>query len=129
MLKRQAGKLAEQSPQVTQVLKPQHCERVKQIHQILHTSSLEKYTYTFIDSLYGESTAILYELERQPVEIFKALIEVIGGLREARNELRHARFLYDMQEINPVHRLVMRNRAALRGKDVLQKVIRVWPRR
>jgi hypothetical protein len=129
MLNRQAGKSAEQSPQVTQVLRHQHCERVKQIHQILHTSSLEKYSYTFIDSLYGESTAILYDLERQPEDIFKALIEVIGGLREVRNELRHVRFLFEVQEINPVHRLVMRNRAALRGKDLLQKIILVWPRR
>ena len=129
MLKRQAGKSAEQSPQVTQILEHQHCERVKQIHQILHTSSLQKYTYEFIDSLYGESTAILYELERQPEDTFKALIAVIGGLREARNELRHACFLFDIQEINPVHRLVMRNRAALRGRDVLQKVILAWPRR
>jgi hypothetical protein len=129
MLKRQAGKSAEQSSQVAQVLEHQHCERVRQIHQILHTSGLESYTYLFLDSLYRESAAILYELERQPEDTFKALIEVIFGLREARNELRHARFLFEVQEINPVHLLVMRNRAALRGKDVLQKVIRVWPRR
>lgn len=129
MLKRQAGKSAEQSQEGTQVLEHQHCERVKQIHYILHTSGLEKYTSMFIDSLYGESTAILYELEVQPEDTFKALMEVIDGLRAARNELRHARFLFDIQEINPVHRLVMRNRAALRGKDVLQKVIQVWPRR
>jgi len=129
MLKRQAGKSAEQSPQVTQVLEPQHCERVKQIHQTLHTANLQKYTYILVDSLYRQSITILYELEVQPEDLFRALIEVVDGLREARNELRHARFLFEVQEINSVHRLIMRNRALLRGKDVLQRVIRVWPHR
>lgn len=129
MLKKRAGKSAEQFSQVTQVLEHQHCERVKKLHEIMHTSGLERYTSVFINSLYGELTVILYELEKESDDTFKALMEVISGLREARNELRHARFLFDLQEINPVHRLVMRNRAALGGKDVLQKVILVWPHR
>lgn len=105
----------------------QHCERVREIHQAIHSSSLDKFTYSRVHSLWEELNDILHALERSPEEAFRELIEVIDGLREARDELRLARFLFDVEEINPVHRLVMRNRAVSRGKALLCKVLQVWP--
>jgi hypothetical protein len=32
-----------------------------------------------------------------------------------------------VEEINPVHRLIMRNRAVLRNEKILHKVLQVWP--
>lgn len=129
MLNRQAGKSVEQSPQGTQLLERPYCERVRQLYQILHTSGLETYSYTFIDSWYREATVILYELEDQTESTFKALIEVIMSLREARNELRHARFLFDVEDVNPVHCLILRNRAVLKSKEILLRIILGWPLR
>lgn len=104
-----------------------HCERVGTIHQAIHTSGLDKFTYSRVHSLWKDLNDILHTLERSPEEAFRELIEVIDGLREARDELRLARFLFDVEEINPVHRLIMRNRAISRGKARLYKVLRVWP--
>jgi hypothetical protein len=129
MLKRQAGKSVEQSPQGTQRLEHPYCERVRHLYDILHASGIETYTYTFIDSWYLEATVILYELEDQTESTFKALIEVIISLREARNELRHARFLFDVEEVNAVYRLILRNRAVLKSKEILLRIILGWPRR
>ena len=71
--------------------------------------------------------AVVHELNYLPDEVFKEILEVSEGLTEARNELRLARFLFDVEEINAVYRLVMRNRAVLRGKHILHKILTVWP--
>jgi hypothetical protein len=128
MLKKQAGNSAELPYQAnTKCLEHQHCETARQVYQIIHTSGLNKFTYPLIDSWWNELNAIVYHLEHLPEEAFKEFMAVIEGLSEARNELRHARFLFDVEEINSVHRLVMRNRAVLRGNSILQKILMIWP--
>jgi hypothetical protein len=72
-------------------------------------------------------TDVTHQLGRLPEDVFKEMMEVIEGLAEARNELRLARFLFDVEEINPVHRLIMRNRALLRGTHLLHKILLIWP--
>ena len=123
MLKEQAG-----THQATSsYLEYQYRDIVRDMYQTIHTSGLDKFTFAWIDSLWSDLSAALYELERLPESLFKELLEVIEGLTEARNELRLARFLFDVEEINPVYRLIMRNRAVLRGEHILQKLIKVWP--
>ena len=125
---RPAGKSAELLPQAnTKYQEYRHCESVREIHQIIQTTGLDKFTYSLIDSWWNDLSTTVHHLERLPENAFKELMEVIQGLRKARNELRHARFLFDVEEINSVHRLVMRNRAVLRGKDILRQVLLVWP--
>lgn len=128
MLKKKAGHSVELLPRANgRVLEHRNCEIAREIHQTLRASSLDKFTYSRIDSLWDELNGVVHELERLPEAAFKELIEVIDGLSEARNELRLARFLFDVEEVNPVHRLILRNRAVLRGRDILQKTLRVWP--
>jgi hypothetical protein len=110
-------------------LEHQHYEPALQVYQTLHMSSLGIFTYSLIDVLYNDVSATLYHLKRLPEEDFKQLMEVIEGLNGVRNELRDVRFLFDVEEINSVHRLVMRNRAVLRGEHILHKVLSVWPHR
>jgi hypothetical protein len=119
MKKKQAGNSVE--------LEHQYCEIVREVYQTIHTSGLDKFTFSLIDSLWNDLNAALHDLERLPEAVFKELLEVIEGLTEARNELRLARFLFDVEEINPVYRLIMRNRAVLRGEHILHKVLAVWP--
>ena len=116
MLKEQADNEVEQ----------QYREVVRDVYQTVHTSGLNKFTFLWIDSLLNELNAALGELQLLPETVFKELLEVIELLTEARNELRLARFLFDVEEINPIYRLVMRNRAVLRGEHILHKVIKVW---
>jgi hypothetical protein len=104
-----------------------HCEIVREMHQTIHQSGLDKFTFPLIDSLCNDLNAVVYDLDHLPEESFKELIEVIAGLSEARNDLRLARFLFEVEEIQPVYRLIMRNRAVLRGKRILHKVLKVWP--
>jgi hypothetical protein len=128
MMKRPAGNSAKVLPQATtKYLEHQHCESARDVYQTLHTSGLDKFTYSLIDSLWNDLSTMVHHLERLPEDTFKELMGVIQNLREARNELRHARFLFDVEEINSVHRLLMRNRAVLRGKHILHKVLMVWP--
>jgi hypothetical protein len=128
MLNRRAGRSAKVSPQSNgKYLEHQHYETALQVYQTLQMSSLGKFTHSLIDGLYKDVSAALYHLKRLPEEDFKEFMEVIQGLGLVRNELRHARFLFDVEEINPVHRLVMRNRAVLGGKQVLHRVIVSWP--
>lgn len=108
-------------------MEPQHYEVVSEMCQSLHRSSLNQFTYSFIDTRYNDLNAVVYALERLPEASFKELIEVIGRLGEARNELRLARFLFDVEEINSVYRLILRNRALLRSEKILDKVLGVWP--
>ena len=128
MRERQAGYSVEVLTQADgKYLEQQYCEDVRAIYQSLHTSSLEKFTSWWIDSLWNELNALVHELECLPEAAFKEMIEVIDNLSEARNELRLARFLFGVDEINPVYRLIIRNRAVLKGRDLLHKTLQVWP--
>ena len=128
MLKKQADHVAQLLPQADgSYLERRYCENVREIYQFLSTASLATFNYSRIDSLSAELNEILHALERLPEGVFKDLIQVIDSLSEARNELRLARFLFDVEEINAVYRLMMRNRSVLRARDILQKTLRVWP--
>lgn len=130
MLKEQAGHSEERLPQVDrQYLEHQSCENVRQVYQTLHISSLDQFTYARIDFFLDELNGIVHELEWVPEPAFQHLIQVLEGLSEARNELRLARFLFSVEEINPVYCLIMRNRAVLRAKNILHAVLLVWPAR
>jgi hypothetical protein len=128
MLKRNAGKPVElpQSKE-SKCLEHQHCESVRGAYQTIQTSSLDKFTFARVDALWNELNTVLYELDRLPEESFKEMIEVIARLSEARDELRLARFLFDVEEINPIYRLILRNKAVLRSGRILDKVLHAWP--
>lgn len=121
MVKEQAGNSVE--------LEHQCCEMVREVYQTIHTSSLDKFTYSLIDSLWNDLNIVLYDLGQLPEAAFRELLDVIDGLTEARNELRLTRFLFDVEEINAVYRLIMRNRAVLRGECILHRIVTVWPLR
>jgi hypothetical protein len=128
MLRKQAGKPVELLHSANgKYLEHQHCEIAREVYEAIHASGLDRFTYAFIDSLWSDLNGILYDLDHLPEATFKDLIEVISNLSEARNELRLARFLFDLEEVSPVYRLIMRNRAVLRGKRILHKVLQVWP--
>jgi len=129
MLKKQAGNSVElpHKQANTKVLEHQYCEIAREVYQTIHTSGLDKFTFSLIDSLWNDLNATLRDLEFLPEAAFKGLMEVIEGLTEARNELRLARFLFSVEEINAVYRLVMRNRAVLRSEHILHRVLTVWP--
>jgi hypothetical protein len=128
MLRKQAGTSVELPSAVNgKYLEPQHHEIVREICQTLHRSSLNQFTYSFVDSKCNDLNAIVCDLDSLPEAPFTELIEVIDGLGEARNELRLARFLFDVEEINPVYRLILRSRALLRSKKILDKVLSLWP--
>ena len=130
MLKEQAGAALNMSKRADgkyPVLR-QHCESVREVQQTIHTSSVDKFTFAWIDSLWRDVLVVLQDLERLPETAFVEMMEVIEGLRAAGNELRLARFLFHVEEIDPVHQLLMRNRAVLRSAKILEKMLRVWPR-
>jgi len=128
MLEQEADNVTKQSHQMKKTYLEHPCfEMIRDVQQTMGRSSLSEFTLSRIDSLWQDLNAVVQSRERLPEESFKALIEVIVGLRAARNELRLARFLFDVAEINPVYRLVMRNRAVLRGQEILRQVLLVWP--
>ena len=128
MLKEQAGISTEPPHEVIcKQLEHGHCEIVRDVYETIRRSSLNQFTFSLIDSLGSDLHVVLYELEHLPEAPFRELIDVIIVLREARNELRLARFLFDVEEIDPVRRLVLRNKAVLRGKSILHQVLSVWP--
>jgi|GEM_PF-2294789 hypothetical protein len=129
MLNKHAGNSMELSSTQanTKYLEYQHCEIAREVYETIHRSSLDKFTYSLIDSWWNDLNIVVHELNHLPDEVFKELLEVSEGLTETRNELRLARFLFDVEEINAVYRLVMRNRAVLRGKHILHKILTVWP--
>lgn len=129
MLKEQAGDPVDLLHKSVneEYLENQSCGIVREVYWTIHTSSLEKFTFFLIDSLWNDLNTVVLELECLPEETFKELMEVVEVLTEARNELRLARFLFDVEEINAVYRLIMRNRAVLRGEQILYKVIKIWP--
>jgi len=128
MLKGQAGDSVELPHQIDKKYLEHHsCETVREVYQTLDRSGLDQFTFSFIDSLQNDLTIVFHELDSLPEPALKKLMGVIYGLREARNEMQLACFLFDVQEINAVHRLIMRNRAVLRSKTILQKILKAWP--
>ena len=128
MLKEQAGTPVElPQPANGKYLEHQNCEIVREVFQTLDQSCLDEFTHSFIDSLCNDLNGMIHELDCLPEAEFKELIEVIHRLGEARDELRLALFLFDLEEIDPLYRLLMRNRAVLRGQKILQRVLWVWP--
>src|SRR5262245_21122093 len=115
-------------PAHSQYLEHQCYAIARDVYRTIHASGLDKFTFSWIDSWWDDLTALVFELEHLPEAVLKEMLEVIESLREARNELRVARFLFDVQEIDPVYRLIMRNRAVMRGEHRLAKVVKVWPR-
>ena len=108
-------------------LENEDCKVIQEIYQTIHASTLENFSVSLIESLLNELRAVLFHLERLPEVAFKELIAVVLGLSEARNELRLARFLFDAEEIDPIRRLLLRNKAVLRGKTILHKILCIWP--
>ena len=106
---------------------PEHqiYEAVRVVYQTIHTSGLYKFTSTWVESRWMELDSALYEMELLSPKMDRPLLETIETLTEARNELRLARFLFDVPEIDPLYCLVMRNRAVLRGETVLYRVVNV----
>jgi|SRR5215208_5395962 len=102
-------------------------EIVTKVYRSIYALRLDKFTHSLIDALWNNLNSVVYDLERLPEPAFKELIGVIDGLTEARNELRLGRFLFDLEEINAVHRLVMRNKAVLRCRNLLCKILQIWP--
>ena len=128
MLKEQAGNSIELQPRTNRrYLEHQSFEIIREVYQGLYRSSLDKFKYPFIKSLWNTLNDVIHHLEQLPEAVFKEMIEAIDGLSEARSELRLASFLFDVEEINPVHRLIMRNRAVLRATKILQRMLLVWP--
>jgi hypothetical protein len=124
MLKEQAGTAVEAPHQADgEYLEHPYYQTARDVYQTIHTSHLDRFTFLWVESLWEDLSAALYELESLPETVSKDLLEVIELLTDARNELRLARFLFDVEEINPVYRLVMRNRAVLRSEHILHKVI------
>ena len=119
MRKKQAGNSVE--------LEHQYCEIAREVYQTIHASGLGRFNFSLIDSLWNDLNIIVHDLEYRPEAALKEMSEVMAGLSEARNELRLARFLFDVEEINEVRRLVMRNKAILRSETILYRVIDVWP--
>jgi len=124
MLRKPAGNSVEQAK--TKVLEHQYCEIASKVYQTIYTSSLDKFTFPLIDALWNDLNGIVQHFDRLPATAFKELSEVTKDLSMARNELRLARFLFEVEEINAVYRLIMRNKAVLRGKHILHKVLTVW---
>ena len=110
-------------------LESEHRELARQVYQTIDRSGLNKFTFSFINPLWSNLNTVVRQLDRLPEAEFREFVAVIGGLMEAQNELRLALFLFEVEEINAVHRLVLRNRAVLRCKHVLDKVLRLWPYR
>ena len=128
MLKEQAGNSIELPHQGTgEYLEHGYRKIVREAYETIYHSTLENFTLSLIDSLWNDLNVLVYDLECLPEVAFKALIEVIMSLREAKNELRLARFLFDEEEIDPVRRFVMRNKAVIRSKTILHKILLVWP--
>jgi len=107
---------------------PQAWEIVRQAYETIHTSGLFQFTFAWVEALYADLEAVRYELEHLSVDVYKELLEVAERVEAARNELRLARFLFDVEEINPLHRLIMRNRAVLRCECLLSGLVSGWPR-
>lgn len=128
MLELEANNAEKQSHRSKDTYLEHQCfEITKDVHQTIGRVRLGEFTFSLIDSLWQDLNVVVQNLERLPEEPFKELIEVILALSEARNELRLARFLFEVEGINAVYRLVMRNRAVLRSQDILLKVLMVWP--
>jgi len=128
MFRKPAGNSVALPPQVNRKpLDHPACEIAREVYQTIASSGLDKFTFSLIDALWQDLNAVVQELERLPEAAFKDLIGVIDRLASARNELRLARFLFNLEEIDAVRCLVMRNKAVLRGKLILQKALRAWP--
>jgi len=128
MFRKQAGNSVALPPQVNRnSLDHRSCEIIREVSETIASASLDKFTFSFIDSLWQDVNAVLQELERLPEAAFKDLMGVIDGLTRARNELRLARFLFNLEEVDAVRCLVMRNKAMLRGGRILQNVLKAWP--
>lgn len=131
MLKERTGNTVNLSPRVNgkHPEQGQHFEAIGEVYQTIHTSGLYQYTLAWIEARWYAVLKILHQLEQLPEPEFIEMMEVIEGLREAGNDLRLARFLFDVEEINQVYRLIMRNRAVLRSAAMLQKTLQTWPTR
>jgi hypothetical protein len=128
MRRKQAGKSAEIPQQPTRMhLAHEDCVIVRAVYSTVHQSTLDKFTYSFINSLCKDLQAVIHRLDRLPEVSFQKMVYIIHCLSEARNELRLARFLFDVEEISPIYRLMMRNRAVMRGKQILSNTLQVWP--
>lgn len=128
MFKKPPGHFAELPQQVNRkYLEHPHRELVREVYQAIDQSGLNRFTFSFVDSLWNDLNVVAEYLDRLPEPEFRSLIEIIHGLMDTRDELRLARFLFDVEDIAATYRLVMRNRAVLRGRDRLHRVLQVWP--
>lgn len=126
----QAGNSTELRPHAhSRKMEHQSCESIREVFQALHPSAWRSFTPAWLDTLWSHLNDVIHHLDRLPEDTFREMIEVIDGLGMARAELGLACFLFDVEEIDPVHRLLLRNRAVWRSENILQKVLQAWPSR
>ena len=128
MLRQQAGNSMERRSRTNgKHLEPSSFQSVSEAQTVLQTAGLEVFTVSFIASLWSKLEEVIQSLDNLPESKFRKLVEVIDGLREVRNGLQLACYLFDVEEIPPLYRLILRNRAVLRSRQKLEKILPVWP--
>src|SRR5690349_12728477 len=74
-----------------------------QVCQSIERSSLLEFTSSRVEELLDVLHDIIQQLDQLPDHAFRDLMQVILAMRDVRNELRLARFLFDVEERSEEH--------------------------
>jgi hypothetical protein len=95
---------------------------ISRLYQQINNTHPGKFSLPFADGLCNELDCVLDDLLSQAKS--KELLAVIHDLTLARNEVMLTVDYLDLEGVHPLYRLVLRNKAILRLKDVLHGILR-----
>jgi len=94
------------------------------LYQQINNTHPGKFSLSFADSLCNELECVIDDLLSRAKS--KELLSVIHDLTIARNEVVLTIHYLDLEGVHPLYRLVLRNKAILRLKNVLHGILRNW---
>lgn len=97
------------------------------MYQTLAAAEVGMLTASFLQGLYNDLDSIIERLIplKDPNELESPAI--LDGLIIARNKLDFALALFDIEDVDPLYRLVIRNKVIPKVRSLLEDVLLCWP--
>jgi len=103
-----------------------YLEMIREIYQVVRTANPWRFNQTFISSMLEDLSSVIGGLNSLAGSNDHAFFSLVNDLKSARAELRVTHALFDVEEISPIHRLMIRNKTTLKFRELLQSALQDW---
>ena len=101
-------------------------EITSDIYQSLKLMNPWSFDRTFVCVAWEDLNAVIDGLLPHMMDDEDTFVRIVDGLKAVRKELCFADSLFDVEQVDPLYRLVIRNKSALRLRYILDTILQSW---